>query len=346
MNRRDFLSGAAAVAGTAACAASQTVAAAPGERLKVLVPPIDAAQISDLQGVAPAVEIVVCKDHREALAHAPQAAATFGYISADLIKAATKLRWAQQMSAGVEGVLTIPELVERPIILTNMQRTYGPEIADQAIGYLLCFTRGLGHFILARGREEWQRPRELVLEELQDKTLLLLGLGGIGSHIARRAAAFGMHVLATDPKVLERPQYVAELHHPDALHRILPRADVIASAVPLTAATERLLGARELTLAKKGAVLINVSRGKVVDTSALVSALESGQVSAAGLDVTDPEPLPSGHPLWKQNVIITPHSAGESPGGHHRSYQLFRENLRRFAHGEMLLNIVDKRAGY
>jgi phosphoglycerate dehydrogenase-like enzyme len=97
---------------------------------------------------------------------------------------------------------------------------------------------------------------------------------------------------------------------------------------------------------KRGTILINVSRGRVVDTGALIAALDRGQVAAAGLDVTDPEPLPAGHPLWKRNVIITPHTAGQSPGGLRRAHELFRENLRRFAAGEMLLNVVDKKSGY
>jgi D-2-hydroxyacid dehydrogenase (NADP+) len=185
-----------------------------------------------------------------------------------------------------------------------------------------------------------------VLDELMGKTLLVIGLGGIGSEISRRAAAFGMRVLATDPKVLERPLYVEELHRPDRFHSLLPRADVVASAVPLTKASLRMIGAREFGLMKPGVILINVSRGKVVDTDALIAALDRKHVAAAGLDVTDPEPLPKGHPLWSRNVIITPHTAGQSPGGERRRSELFRENLRRFASGEMLVNIVDKKAGY
>ena len=155
-----------------------------------------------------------------------------------------------------------------------------------------------------------------------------------------------MRVLATDPKVLEKPLFVEELDRPDAFHRLLPRADVVASAVPLTPLSSGMIGPKEFGMMKRGTILINVSRGGVVDTDALVSALDRGQVAAAGLDVTDPEPLPAGHPLWKRNVIITPHSAGQSPGGRRRAHELFRENLRRFAAGEMLLNVVDKKAGY
>jgi phosphoglycerate dehydrogenase-like enzyme len=186
----------------------------------------------------------------------------------------------------------------------------------------------------------------VVLDELGGKTLLVIGLGGIGSHIALRARAFGMRLLATDPKVLERPEYVEELHRPDAFRRLLPRADVVASAAPLTPETRKMIGANEFAAMKRGVIVLNVSRGGLIDTEALVSALASGQVAAAGLDVTDPEPLPKGHPLWRQNVVITPHTAGQSPAGRERAFLLFKENLRRFACGEMLLNIVDKQAGY
>jgi phosphoglycerate dehydrogenase-like enzyme len=346
MNRREFLAGSVATAGVVVGAGGEAARGAAAERSSVLVPELSPKQLAELRALAPEADLIICKNHRDALKHAPEAHATFGFISPEIIKAATNLRWAQQTSAGVEGILSIAELVERPIVLTNMQRTYAPEIADQAIGYLLCFTRGLSHFIQNKGREEWSRPRELVLEELEGKTMLILGMGGIGSHIARRAAAFGMEILATDPKVIERPQFVAELHKPEALHRLLPRAHVVSSAVPLTPATNKLLGASELAMLRKGSIIINVSRGKVIDTSALVAAMQSGQVAAAGLDVTDPEPLPPGHALWKLNVIITPHSAGQSPGGYERAYELFRENLRRFTRGEMLLNVVDKKAGY
>ena len=293
------------------------------------------------------MDLVQCRGEEEAIDHAADAHGSYGFISPRVIRAGKTLRWVQQPSAGVEGLMEIAELVESNIILTNMQRVYGPEIADQALAYLLAFTRSLTHFVRVQPSQEWQsRGPGIVLDELLGKTLLVIGLGGIGSEIARRAAAFGMRVVATDPKVLERPLVVEELHGPGAFHRLLPRADVIASAVPLTRASQKMIGAKEFAMMKRGTVLINVSRGKVVDTDALVAALDSKQIAAAGLDVTDPEPLPKGHPLWSRNVIITPHSAGQSPGGDRRRHELFRENLRRFAAGEMLLNIVDKKVGY
>jgi phosphoglycerate dehydrogenase-like enzyme len=343
MNRRDFLA-----VSTATMTLTSTTAAVQGVKApKVIIPTTTPSELAELESAAPGIELVQCRSEDEAIAHAPGAQACYGFISQRLIRAGKSLKWVQQPSAGVEHLIEIPELVESNIVLTNMQRAYGPEIADQALAYLLAFTRSLTHFVRSQPSQAWNaRQPGVVFDELLDKTLVVIGLGGIGSEIARRAAAFGMRVLATDPKVWERPLFVDELHKPDAFHSLLPRAHVVASAVPLTKATRKMIGAREFAMMKPGVILINVSRGGVVDTDALVSALDSKQVAAAGLDVSDPEPLPKGHPLWSRNVIITPHTAGQSPGGEKRRHEVFRENLRRFASGESLLNVVDKKAGY
>lgn len=340
MNRRTFL---AVTPGAAALTAALEAAGPSSNRKKVLIPQWDAELIDDLKKTVPDVDLVVAKNSLEQVRDVD---ATFGFIDSAHLRAGTKLRWVQQGSAGVEGVVNLPELRDRDIILTNMQRIFAPEIADQAIGYLLAFTRGLTHYIRKPCEGAWRLLPQFSFDELQGKTMLIIGLGGIGSEIARRAYGFGMKILATDPKVRDRPLFVEELHGPDAFHRLLPRADVVASAVPLTPLSRKMLGADEFAMLKPGTILINVSRGGVVDTDALVEALDQGRVAAAGLDVTDPEPLPAGHPLWKRNVIITPHSAGQSPVWGRRAHELFRENLRRFAAGEMLLNIVDKKAGY
>jgi phosphoglycerate dehydrogenase-like enzyme len=344
MNRRHFL---AASTAAAALASAAPASARQSGRLKVIVPAMEPSALADLKSAAPGIDLVECRSEAEAIEQAPGAAACYAFITSGVIRASKSLKWVQQPSAGVEGLMEIPELVDSDIVLTNMQRAYAPEIADQAIGYLLAFTRSLTHFLRVQPSQQW-RSREpgVVLDELLGKTLLVIGLGGIGAEIARRAQAFGMRAIATDPKVLERPLFVEELYKPDAFHTLLPRADVVASAVPLTKQSLRMIGTREFAMMKRGVVLINVSRGKVVDTGALIAALDSGQVAAAGLDVTDPEPLTKGHPLWSRNVIITPHSAGQSPGGERRRHEIFRENLRRFAAGEMLLNVVDKKVGY
>jgi phosphoglycerate dehydrogenase-like enzyme len=344
MNRRTFITISAAVATLAPTTVSQSQTT---KRLKVILPATDPEPLSEIQAAAPGVELVQCRNEDEAVERVIDADASYGFITPRVVRAGKSLKWVQQPSAGVENLMKIPELVRSDIILTNMQRAYAPEIADQAMGYLLSFTRSLAHFVRTSPSQEWRSSGPgVVLDELMGKTLLVIGLGGIGSEISRRAAAFGMRVVATDPKVLERPLYVEELHKPAAFHTLLPRADVVASAVPLTNVSRKMIGAKEFAMMKPGVILINVSRGGVVDTQALVDALDRKQVAAAGLDVTDPEPLPKGHPLWSRNVIITPHSAGQSPGGDRRRHELFCENLRRFASGEMLLNIVDKAVGY
>jgi phosphoglycerate dehydrogenase-like enzyme len=344
MNRRHFL---AASASASALAISQPVSAQAPGRVKVLIPNTPPAQLAELAAAGPGIVLVPCRDEKEAIANVEGAHASYGFISPSLIRAGKDLRWVQQPSAGVEQLMEIPELVESNIVLTNMQRVFGPPIADQAVGYLLAFTRSLAQFIRAQPSQEWRsRPPGIALDELMGKTIVIIGMGGIGSEIARRAHAFSMRVLATDPKVWEKPPFVAELHKPDAFHRLLPQADIVASAVPLTKESLRMIGEKEFEMMKPGVVLINVSRGRVVDADALVHALASKHVAAAGLDVTDPEPLPKGHPLWSQNVIITPHSAGQSPGTDRRRHEVFHANLGRFARGEMLLNIVDKKVGY
>ena len=263
------------------------------------------------------------------------------YLTAD-----GDLRWIQSNSAGVEGFLEIPDLRDSDIVLTNAKIIQGPEIADHAFALLLNFTRNIKAFN-ARMAEGWNTDRELPMIELRGKTALVIGLGGIGTQIAQRAAAFGMTVLAVDPKDIPIHRDVAYVGKPDELDDLLPRADVVFSSVPHTPATEGMIGARQFELMKQDVYFINISRGKIVDTDALVAALQSGKVRAAGLDVTDPEPLPTGHPLWTMpNVTITPHLATISDRLEERRTALLRDNVTRFATGRPLRNVVDKQAGY
>ena len=264
----------------------------------------------------------------------------------NFLVADSKLRWIQSNSAGVEGFLSIPDLRDSDIVLTNAKIIQGPEIADHAFALLLNFTRNIKAFN-AQMPDGWNTNRELPMIELRGKTALVIGLGGIGTQIAQRAAAFGMTVIAVDPKDIPIHRDVAYVGKPDELDDLLPRADVVFSSVPHTPATEGLIGARQFELMKQDVYFINISRGKIVDTDALVAALTSGKVRAAGLDVTDPEPLPSDHPLWTMsNVTITPHLATISDRLEERRMQLLRDNITRFATGRPLRNVIDKQVGY
>jgi phosphoglycerate dehydrogenase-like enzyme len=182
--------------------------------------------------------------------------------------------------------------------------------------------------------------------EMAGETLLVVGLGGTGLALAKRAAAFDMRILAVTRSPKPPTPGVEYVGRAVVLHTLLPRADHVAICCALTPETYHLFSDGEFRLMKPTAFIHNVTRGGIVDHEALVRALRTGEIAGAGLDVTEPEPLPLGHPLWQMpNVLITPHSSGHSPHSGRRMFDLLRENLRRFAAGEPLLNVVDKRVG-
>jgi phosphoglycerate dehydrogenase-like enzyme len=177
--------------------------------------------------------------------------------------------------------------------------------------------------------------------------MLVVGLGGIGTEVARRAHGFGMRVIATRRQGTPGPEFVERVGTPQDLHAMLPEADVVAICLPLTDETQGLFDDEAFAAMKDGAYLINVGRGRVVDTAALLRALDGGRMAGACLDVVDPEPLPADHPLWRHpKVLITPHVSSDAELTDRRRWDLMRENLRRFSAGEPLLNVVDKQAGY
>ncbi len=318
---------------------------------KVIVGNHAPAKLAALKAVAPNVELVVARNAAEAAQLAADVDGVIGFCTADIVKAGKKLRWIQVLSAGVENYVTIPDLAKSDVVLTNTQKVYAPEIGDHALAMLLAFTRGLRWQIPHQITESrWGPPRdfnESQFIELQGKTILVVGLGGIGTEVARRASAFGVKVIATDPKVTDRPKFVHHLGTSAELKSLLPKADAVINCAPLTAETEKMFNADAFAAMKPSAFYIAVSRGRLTDTDALVYALKNKQIAGAGLDVTEPEPLPPGHELWKMpNVIITPHIASRSEPRDERMWLMYRENLRRFAAGEPLLGVVDKQKGY
>jgi phosphoglycerate dehydrogenase-like enzyme len=311
---------------------------------------MDDERRAELERAAPNVRVLSGLSPEEALARAEEVhGADARYATPEFLAAATELRWLQAMSAGVERYLGVDGLAERPeIVLTNMAGVHGPAIADHVFALLLALTRDLrGVLDSARGSRWETTAGPLAPSALEGRTLFVVGLGGIGNEVARRGRGFGMHVLATRRTGGTAPEWVDELGGPQDLERFLARADVVVICLPLTDETRGLFDARAFEATKPGALLINVGRGAVVDTDALLEALESGRVAGAGLDVTDPEPLPPEHPLWTlPQVVITPHCASDAELTGERQAALLLENLRRFGAGEGLLNVVDRAAGY
>lgn len=264
-------------------------------------------------------------------------------ILAQVLAAAPTVRWLHTPSAGVDHLL-IPLVLERDITLTNSAGVHAIPIAEFVMALLLSQVKQLAGYRAAQAERRWER--ELAPQELFERTLLILGLGGIGQAIASRASAFGMRVWGSrrTPRPLPGVERVVG---PDAWRTLLPAADVVVVAAPLTPETRGMVDAAAFAAMRRSAYLINIARGPIVDEAALLTALRDGQIAGAALDTFEQEPLPPDHPLWRlPNVTITPHATANSPRMHERQIALFLENLRRFQGGAPLLNIVDKTAGY
>jgi phosphoglycerate dehydrogenase-like enzyme len=278
-----------------------------------------------------------------------KAEAWFGSINREQFLKAKNLKWMQSPSAGVEHYL-FPEMVDSDVRMTNAKGCYGPAIAEHTIGLLFSLTRKLVSQTRNMARGNWQREEDMA--EMKGMTMGIVGLGGIGSQVARRARAMDMQVIAVDivPKYKEQIGDICDevrLIQDEGLDWLLPNSDVVVCATPHTKVSEGMFGREQFNMMSDGAWFINVSRGKLVQTPFLVEALKTGKLSGAGLDVTDPEPLPSDHELWKiPNVIITSHIAARSQYSGERMNEVFVENVHRYIHGFPLLNQVDKEMGF
>ncbi len=273
-------------------------------------------------------------------------------IPRELFAASDGLRWVHSGAAGVGGSL-YPEMLASEVVFTNSAGTHGVPVAEHAVSMMCYFARALDQVGASRrAGKTWDRDRISVapspVRELSGSLVGIVGYGGIGREVGRRARGLGMRVwaLRRNPAAETEPEVDRQLG-PDGLGELLAAADYVVISVPHTRETDDLIGAIELATMRREAVLINVSRGDVVDEEALVAALRSGAIRGAGLDVFREEPLPESSPLWDlDNVCLTPHVAGVSPRFWERETDLIITNTRRYLAGEPLLNRVNKRAGY
>ncbi len=309
----------------------------------------DAGDLVDaLRAEFPGVDFVAAPSVDAATAAAPGADAIIGYCSDDVVAAADEVVWVQIFSAGAERCLAVEDVASGRVLLTNMQKMASPVIGEHAVAMMLSLTRGLTQQAKTMPEGSWNQSigGEIGMMSVNGKTVLVAGLGGIGRAAARRAAALGMRVIATRNSSRSGPDYVDYVGLSDELFELAAQADVVINALPLTPATEGLFDAAFFDAVKPGVFFVNVARGASVVTDDLVAALADGRVAGAGLDVTDPEPLPADHSLWRMpNVIITPHIAWYG-NNRERQIALARENIRRFIAGDALLNVVDPERGY
>jgi phosphoglycerate dehydrogenase-like enzyme len=328
----------------------------------VIYPAVESDRFEALQKAAPQAEWISAANASEAEAAMPGADAVLGKVTPAMLARADRLVWVQSFTASLEHYM-FPELVAHPCTLTNVRGLFGDVIADQVMGYVLCFARNL--HIYARQQVEHRydpvggeaarvssltgpgtvNAIDRATIYLPDSKMGIIGMGGIGSEIARRARAFGMSVRGVDrfPDRVHSIEGVLRIDGVDQTPDLLGWSDFAVIAAPHTPETARWLDARMLGHLRPTSYLINIGRGAIVVLDDLVAALRAGKIAGAALDVYEVEPLPADHPLWDfPNVILTPHTAGYSPVIAKRHLAALVENVGRFARGEPLCNVVDK----
>lgn len=299
-----------------------------------------------LRAAAPEAEFVFCTADRLETGLVQQADIIIGNAPAAMIRGTERLKWLQLNSAGTDGYTT-PGVLPKDALLTNATGAYGLAISEHMLASLLMLMKKLHLYHLEQQEQHWSDHGQVT--SIDGSRTLVVGLGDIGGEFAKRMHALGSTVTGIRRSKTEKPEYLTALYQMDALMDCLKDADIVAASLPGTKETLRVFDREAFAAMKPGAFFLNVGRGTAVDSMALADALNSGHLAGAAVDVTDPEPLPAGHPLWTaRNVLITPHISGSYhlQETHERIIRIAAENLRRFLAGEALKNMVDFATGY
>ncbi len=308
--------------------------------------PVDEDEKRLLEDKAPSCSFTYARHKTLTTEMVQSANIIIGNPSVEKVKGSKNLEWLQLDSAGVGGFIDEGVLREGAI-LTNMTGAYGLAISEYMLGVLLSMFKKLHYYRDNQAESKWKYEGNV--KSVYNSTALIVGLGDIGGEFAKRLKALGAYTIGIRRRNLDKPDYLDELYLMEELESLLPRADIVALSLPSTSLTNKIINKKTLGLMKKGAVLINVGRGTAIDTEDLCDALESGHLLGAAMDVTDPEPLPAEHRLWKlKNAIITPHVSGgySLEETRNRIINISADNLEAFLNGKELKNIVDFSAGY
>ena len=317
----------------------------------VFMPPQDdlkqmfAARLAD---TLPELEVASPDTDDEAIEAIRDADAACGWVPPAALKAARKLEWLHNPDAGPFFGYYYDELMAHSLTITNPRGIYFDHISHHILMFVMALSRGLPWYMDAQRRRVWEKnARKSPYIYLAEATALINGVGGIGHETARICRDLGMEIIGIEPRPEHELPYV-ELHTPDELDAMLPRADFVISTVPHTLETEGTFNAERFKLMKSSAYFINVGRGKVCRIDDLADAIESGEIAGCGLDVFEHEPLPSDHKLWGlPNVLMTPHvSLSGAENIPDRRFQIILDNTRRFLSGQPLNNVVDKSKWY
>ncbi|HVW03262.1 MAG TPA: D-2-hydroxyacid dehydrogenase [Planctomycetaceae bacterium] len=326
----------------------------------VVYPPLEQERWELVRRAAGTMHVVNAPDRESAEREIVDADGFFGKLTPELLAASTKLRWVQTPTASLEHYM-FPALAAHPCQLTNMRGLFSDVIADHVMGFVLCFARNLHLYLRQQMRGHWEpiggeqsrsdfitgpgvvSEMDRAHQHLSDCTLGVVGVGNIGAEIARRARCFNMRVIGIDPVQRSVPGVLDEIWDPARLPELLAACDYVVIAAPHTPETYKLFRTPQFEQMRRSAVLINIGRGAIVDLADLTAALETKLIAGAALDVFEIEPLPADHPLWRmENVLLTPHVAAASTHIAERHTATLLENVRRFAAGEPLVNVVNK----
>ncbi|MBM4441036.1 MAG: D-2-hydroxyacid dehydrogenase [Candidatus Rokubacteria bacterium] len=302
-------------------------------------------QRARITAAEPAARIVEAKDAATQRRELVDADVLFGRVAPDVYPVRTKLKLYQAIGAGVDSALC-PELVNDDVPLSSEKGGVGIHLAEHAFGLLLALTRGI-HTAIRTPDYALREPIRVDQRELYELTMGIVGFGGVGREVAKRAVAFGMRVLGLDIEDVAPEPGVEAIWKPDRMTDLLGQSDVVVIGLPLTKATHHMFTRDLFRKMKPTAIIVNITRGEIIYGDDLLAALEDGLLWGAGLDVTDPEPLPKDHPLWTHpRCVVTPHTAGGSPRRADRIVDTFCENLRRMRAGRPLIALIDKQKGY
>jgi D-2-hydroxyacid dehydrogenase (NADP+) len=305
------------------------------------------AYLVALQAVAGDAELVLFDPFDADLSRISDADVLISFCRSSFLHNFPNLRWFHSYSVGVERCVRVPERPDLDFIMTNNQRVSAPSIAELAIGMALMFSKNFPLYMRQQNERHWDRRHTPLASDLAGKTMLVLGLGGIGTETARRAHALGMRIVATRSSSRDGPDFVDRVGLSEEMYDLAREADIVVNALPWTQRTDGLVDRRFFDAVKRGAYYINVGRGRTTVTADLIAALDDGRLGGAGVDVIDPEPLPADHPFWDaDNVILTPHVSGRSRDAFRRSMIVATENLRRYVLGDRMFSIVDRERGY
>ncbi len=308
----------------------------------------DEAYIQDLSASFPEIDIVTATTAEDQKLHIRDAEVFHGFLTEELLAEARQLRWFHLPGAGIDSTLAVPGFAESDIILTNTRGPHAPSMANHAMAMILNLAHKWHDFFLHEQERKWD-PWNYVwqYQDLDDRTMGILAIGDVGMAVARRAHGFGMKVYAVDKHPKPDMAEVEATWGLDRLDEMVGMSDWLVITAPLTPGTRGLIDRRQLELLPEGARVIIVSRGGIVDESALVDGLQSGRIAGAGIDAFEEEPLAPESPLWSMpNVVITPHVAGVSAGVLVGLKAIFKENLRRYLAGEDFLYVCDKKEGF